>query len=94
MIRLTFACDGAVGRERLKECDVREVVYLESYGAALLPDAVAGMKRKGWTFRHYGNTSNGVRGRFIVRCPRCEGLRVKRNEARAKRDALREARKR
>jgi hypothetical protein len=86
VIRLSFACDGAAGRERLRECDAVEVCYLTGYGEALLPEAVAVLKAKGWTFIHFGK-------RFIVRCPKCETLKVRRNEARAKRDTLREARK-
>lgn len=87
MIRLTFACDGAAGRERLQECDVKKTFELDGYGIALFTNAVDVVKLEGWTFRRFGE-------RFIVRCPKCEGLRVKRNEARAKRDTLREARKR
>ena len=87
MIRLTFACDGAAGRERLRECDVKKVIEVNGFGSTILPLFAEAAKIEGWTFRHFGK-------RFIVRCPRCEGLRVKRNEARAKRDTLREARKR
>jgi hypothetical protein len=87
MIRLTFACDGAAGRERIGECDVKYVIEFHGCGEALFTDSLALVKSKGWTFRRFG-------ARFIVRCPRCEGLRVKRNEASAKRDTLREARKR
>lgn len=87
MIRLTFACDGAAGRERLRECDVKEVFELEGYGSGILPGLTAAMAIRGWTFTHFG-------ARFIVRCPKCEKLRVQRNEARAQRDRLREERKR
>jgi hypothetical protein len=87
VIRLIFQCDGAAGRERLQECLASEVFKPEGYGSAIYPGLVAAMQIRGWTFRHFG-------ARFIVRCPKCETLRVQRNEARAKRDRLREARKR
>ena len=93
VIRLVFQCDGAAGRERLRECDSKEVVRLsdEGFGEGILVrvvrDAVEVLLSKGWTFRRFG-------ARFIVRCLRCETLRVERNTARAQRDKLREARKR
>jgi hypothetical protein len=87
VISLTFACDGAKGRERLKECSTTKILHLDGYGAAILPDAIKTLIEQGWTFRRFGE-------RFIVRCPKCEALRVSRNAARARRDTMREARKR
>jgi hypothetical protein len=87
MIRLSFACDGAAGHERLGECGEIHVVQFPGYGVGLFRDAVALVQEKGWTFTQFGP-------RFIVRCPKCEALKVKRNLARQKRDRLREARTR
>ena len=87
MIRLIFACDGAAGRERLRECDQQKVILLDGTGVGLFRAATFAMENEGWTFFRFG-------ARFIVRCPKCEALKVKRNAARTKRDTLREARKR
>lgn len=87
MIRLSFACDGAAGRERNRECSEERVLKLDCFGGLILPKAVEALQMEGWTFRRFGP-------RFIVRCPKCEALRVKRNEARQKRDTMRRARKR
>jgi hypothetical protein len=85
MIRITFACAGAAGRERLRECDNSEVLYPDSYGVTVLSDAVEYLKEVGWTFRPI--TKNG-KTRIVVRCPKCEALRISRNKAKALRDKL------
>jgi hypothetical protein len=86
MIHITFMCEGAAGHARLGECNTKEVLYLDSYGSLILPDAVEFLREMGWSFRPVGD-------RLVVRCPKCEVLRVRRNEARAKRQMLARERK-
>lgn len=87
MIRLTFVCDGATGLDRLRECNAEKVFRIDKYVAILFMYAADAVKIRGWTFRQTNK-------RLIVRCPKCETLRVARNAARAQRDKLREARAR
>jgi hypothetical protein len=85
VIRLVFLCDGAAGHARLGECQVARIVILDGYGIALFTDAVDVVKEEGWTFRRFGE-------KFIVRCPKCEALKVKRRQAQALRERLKRER--
>jgi len=87
VIRIVFQCDGAAGRERLHECDEKAIFTPDGCGVGKYEAAVVYLRVNGWTFRHHGE-------RFILRCPKCEALRVRRNAARAQRDKFREDRKR
>lgn len=86
MIRLTFRCEGPRGIGRASSC--REEFVFEpspnTHHGRFLPLAMEFLLAKGWRLipRSSGD-------RYVVRCPKCEVLRLKEYEAKVARDRMR-----